>query len=62
MDFIVHTIEKTNTAKQITFEIVESEGIESFTEVSNFIKKQKSLVAKLLLMILVLDTQILSIL
>ena len=62
MDFIVHTIEKTNTAKQITFEIVESEGIESFTEVSNFIKKQKSLVAKLLLMILVLDTQILNIL
>ncbi|MCD8541206.1 MAG: EAL domain-containing protein, partial [Aliarcobacter cryaerophilus] len=63
MDFIVHTIEKTNTAKQITFEIVESEGIESFTEVSNFNKKrQKNLVVKLLLMILVLDTQILSIL
>ena len=62
MDFIVNAMEKTNTAKQITFEIVESEGIESFTEVSNFIKKQKNLVVKLLLMILVLDTQILSIL
>ncbi len=47
MDFIVHTIEKTNTAKQITFEIVESEGIESFTEVSNFIKKVKKLGCKI---------------
>ena len=47
MDFIVHTIEKTNTAKQITFEIVESEGIESFTEVSNFIKKAKKLGCKI---------------
>ena len=47
MDFIVNTIEKTNTAKQITFEIVESEGIESFTEVSNFIKKAKKLGCKI---------------
>ncbi|MFY9099983.1 EAL domain-containing protein [Aliarcobacter cryaerophilus] len=47
MDFIVHTIEKTNTANQITFEIVESEGIESFTEVSNFIKKAKKLGCKI---------------
>lgn len=47
MDFIVNTMEKTNTAKQITFEIVESEGIESFTEVSNFIKKAKKLGCKI---------------
>ena len=47
MDFIVNAMEKTNTAKQITFEIVESEGIESFTEVSNFIKKAKKLGCKI---------------
>ena len=47
MDFIVNTMDKTNTAKQITFEIVESEGIESFTEVSNFIKKAKKLGCKI---------------
>lgn len=47
MDFIVNVMEKTNTAKQITFEIVESEGIESFTEVSNFIKKAKKLGCKI---------------
>ena len=27
MDFIVNAMEKTNTTKQITFEIVESEGL-----------------------------------
>src|SRR5574344_431771 len=47
MDFIINAMEKTNTAKQITFEIVESEGIESFTEVSNFIKKAKKLGCKI---------------
>ncbi|WP_066168854.1 EAL domain-containing protein [Aliarcobacter cryaerophilus] len=47
MDFIVNAMEKTNTAKQITFEIVESEGIESFIEVSNFIKKAKKLGCKI---------------
>ena len=47
MDFIVNAMEKTNTAKQITFEIVESEGIESFAEVSNFIKKAKKLGCKI---------------
>ena len=47
MDFIVNAMEKTNTSKQITFEIVESEGIESFTEVSNFIKKAKKLGCKI---------------
>jgi EAL domain-containing protein (putative c-di-GMP-specific phosphodiesterase class I) len=45
-------MEKTNTAKQITFEIVESEGIESFTEVSNFIKKAKKLGCKIAMMTL----------
>ncbi len=47
MDFIINSMEKTNTAKQITFEIVESEGIESFAEVSNFIKKAKKLGCKI---------------
>ncbi|PRM97390.1 bifunctional diguanylate cyclase/phosphodiesterase [Aliarcobacter cryaerophilus] len=47
MDFIINSMKKTNTAKQITFEIVESEGIESFAEVSNFIKKAKKLGCKI---------------
>lgn len=44
---IFETIIKTNTAKQITFEIVESEGIEEFEEVNNFIKNAKKLGCKI---------------
>lgn len=47
MEFILNTIKRTNTAKQITFEIVESEGIEDFEEIKNFIKKIKSLGCKI---------------
>ncbi|MCT7553550.1 EAL domain-containing protein [Aliarcobacter butzleri] len=47
MNFIFNTISKTKTAKQITFEIVESEGIEEFQEVNNFIKNAKKLGCKI---------------
>lgn len=47
MDYIFETITKTNTANRITFEIVESEGIEQFEEVNNFIKKAKLLKCKI---------------
>lgn len=44
---IFETIAKTNTAKQITFEIVESEQIENFEKINKFIKDTKSLGCKI---------------
>ncbi|MFW2600540.1 EAL domain-containing protein [Aliarcobacter butzleri] len=44
---IFETIAKTNTAKQITFEIVESEQIENFEKINKFIKDVKSLGCKI---------------
>jgi diguanylate cyclase (GGDEF)-like protein len=44
---IVRTIIKTNTASRITFEILESEGIENYDEVINFITQIKALGAKI---------------
>lgn len=44
---IFETIAKTNTAKQITFEIVESEQIESFEEINKFIRDAKNLGCKI---------------
>jgi diguanylate cyclase (GGDEF)-like protein/PAS domain S-box-containing protein len=43
---IIKTIIKTNTASRIIFEILESEGIENYDEVVNFITQVKSLGAK----------------
>ncbi|SMP86899.1 diguanylate cyclase (GGDEF) domain-containing protein [Epsilonproteobacteria bacterium SCGC AD-308-P11] len=45
--FIHKTIKETNTSKRIVFEILESEGIEDFEAVISFIKKMKSLGAKI---------------
>lgn len=39
--YITHKLEKYNVAKQVIFEIVESEGIDNFEEVSLFIKTMK---------------------
>lgn len=44
---IFEIIVKTNTAKQITFEIVESEQIENFEKINKFIKDAKSLGCKI---------------
>ncbi len=44
--FIYNFIEKSAIGKYITFEIVESEKITSYTKVSNFIKKLKNLGCK----------------
>jgi diguanylate cyclase (GGDEF)-like protein/PAS domain S-box-containing protein len=44
---IIHTIINTNTASRIVFEILESEGIENYDEVANFITQVKSLGAKI---------------
>lgn len=44
---IIKTIIKTNTASRIIFEILESEGIENYDEVVNFITQIKSLGAKI---------------
>ncbi len=41
VDFIVEEFEKHNIANHITFEILESEGIENFDEVKEFIDKVK---------------------
>ncbi|RBQ28283.1 bifunctional diguanylate cyclase/phosphodiesterase [Aliarcobacter vitoriensis] len=46
MDFIYNTLLRTKTAEFIAFEIVESEGIENFEEVGNFIRKVKHLGCK----------------
>lgn len=44
---IIHTITKTGTASQIVFEILESEGIENYEEVVEFITNVKALGAKI---------------
>lgn len=44
---IIHTITTTNTAHQITFEILESEGIENYDSVANFIAQAQSLGARI---------------
>jgi len=44
---IISTIIKTKTASRIIFEILESEGIENYDEVTNFITQVKSLGAKI---------------
>jgi len=47
VDAIFDIMTKTNTASRIVFEILESEGIENFKEVSTFIAKAKSMGAKI---------------
>lgn len=44
---IIHTITKTGTASRIVFEILESEGIENYEEVVEFINTVKALGAKI---------------
>jgi EAL domain-containing protein (putative c-di-GMP-specific phosphodiesterase class I) len=44
---IIHTITQTGTASRIVFEILESEGIENYEEVVEFITSVKSLGAKI---------------
>lgn len=44
---IIHTITKTKTASRIVFEILESEGIENYEEVVEFITTVKALGAKI---------------
>ncbi|MDP3290859.1 MAG: EAL domain-containing protein [Sulfuricurvum sp.] len=44
---IIRTITETGTAPRIVFEILESEGIESYEEVTQFITKVKALGAKI---------------
>lgn len=39
--FIYHTLERSSAASRVVFEIVESEGIENFDEVAEFIKTVK---------------------
>lgn len=43
VQFILDKLEHSGIAKQVIFEILESEGIENFTEVKQFIKKVKQL-------------------
>lgn len=45
--FIEETILRTNTAKRIVFEILESEGIENFEAVAAFVRRMKALGAKI---------------
>ncbi|WP_198304697.1 EAL domain-containing protein [Arcobacter vandammei] len=47
VDFIIKTLKKTRTASRATFEILESEGIENYDEVLDFINKIKLLGAKI---------------
>lgn len=47
MDFIFDVIENTNTGKQLTFEIVESEGIDDFSKIEKFIKRARSVGCKI---------------
>ncbi|WP_418185011.1 EAL domain-containing protein [Aliarcobacter vitoriensis] len=47
VDFILKTIKKTKTAPKVTFEILESEGIENYNEVITFINKIKKLGARI---------------
>lgn len=44
---IIHTIKKTGTASRVVFEILESEGIENYDEVVQFIASAKALGAKI---------------
>ena len=43
VEYIKYQLEKYNVSKKIIFEILESEGIENYTEVSAFIKEMKAL-------------------
>jgi len=43
VDFISYSIEKYNVSKRIVFELLETEGIENYEEVSSFINEMKSL-------------------
>lgn len=43
INFLFNKLVQTNTANRIILEIVESEGIEKFEEVGDFIRKAKSL-------------------
>ncbi|OHD83185.1 MAG: hypothetical protein A3D90_10940 [Sulfuricurvum sp. RIFCSPHIGHO2_02_FULL_43_9] len=47
VDFILDTIRRTDTANRIVFEILESEGIENYKEVSLFIQKMQNEGAKI---------------
>ncbi|HKM18974.1 MAG TPA: EAL domain-containing protein [Aliarcobacter sp.] len=47
VEFILKTIQETNTSRRVTFEILESEGIENYQEVISFINQIKSLGAKI---------------
>lgn len=47
VEFILKTIKDTNTASRVTFEILESEGIENYDEVISFINHIKSLKARI---------------
>ena len=47
VQFIISTILKTQTASKIVFEILESEGIENYESVENFIQQVKALGAKI---------------
>ncbi len=47
VDFIIKTLKKTRTASRVTFEILESEGIENYDEVLDFINKVKLIGAKI---------------
>jgi PAS domain S-box-containing protein/diguanylate cyclase (GGDEF)-like protein len=49
VDYILDIISKTGTAGKIGFEILETEGIENYDTVKNFVDKVKSLGAKVLL-------------
>ena len=49
VDFILKTVEKTDTGNKIGFEILETEGVENYDNVNRFIKKVKKLGAKVLI-------------
>ena len=43
IEFLIRTLKQTNTSNRVLIEIVESEGIENFEEVSRFIDKVKKI-------------------
>ena len=47
VDLIIRTLKKTRTAKRATFEILESEGIENYDEVIDFITRIKAMGSKI---------------
>jgi len=49
VEFILKTLDETDTGRQIGFEILETEGIENYDIVKNFIDKVKKLGAKVML-------------